>query len=354
MMDYNMVYGWLEDEKSKYIFEQRRLYNETGNFSHIENIIKNCVPQARGNIFYDGKDKELIKDIGNKKIIIWGAGGCGRGVAELLEKNGMTAELFIDKDIKKQGKDMQGVRIAAPEELLAISDKQEYVVLISPANHVLEIEREVKELGYNSIICSDYLFAGYEEQYFDEEIIHMADEEVFVDCGCYDGYTTKTFIKNMERQRKKYKTVYAFELNPANYKICDEFFKKEHMQRIKLINAGVWNEDTEMAFTSELAGSHITGGDGKGNRVNVVALDSVIKERITLLKMDIEGAELRALHGAQNLIKKYKPALAICVYHKSEDLTEIPAYIKELVPEYRLYIRHYSNYVWETVLYAVI
>ena len=100
-MDYNMVYGWLEDEKSKYIFEQRRLYNETGNFSHIENIIKNCVPQARGNIFYDGKDKELIKDIGNKKIIIWGAGGCGRGVAELLEKNDMMAELFIDKDIKK-------------------------------------------------------------------------------------------------------------------------------------------------------------------------------------------------------------------------------------------------------------
>ena len=69
--------------------------------------------------------------------------------------------------------------------------------------------------------------------------------------------------------------------------------------------------------------------------------------------MDVEGAELEALKGARNLIERDKPKLAICLYHKDDDIWEIPYYIKKLVPEYKLYIRHYSNYQCETVLYAV-
>ena len=60
------------------------------------------------------------------------------------------------------------------------------------------------------------------------------------------------------------------------------------------------------------------------------------------------------LEGAQNLIRNYKPKLAICIYHKPEDTIDIPAYIKSLVPEYRLWIRHYSWSPAETVLYAKI
>lgn len=74
---------------------------------------------------------------------------------------------------------------------------------------------------------------------------------------------------------------------------------------------------------------------------------------MTFIKMDIEGAELEALHGCRDTIIKYRPKLAICVYHKPEDIIEIPSYIHEIVPEYKLYLRHHSKDLSETVLYAL-
>ena len=82
-------------------------------------------------------------------------------------------------------------------------------------------------------------------------------------------------------------------------------------------------------------------------------MDNCILDEVTYIKLDIEGAELEALKGAKKIIQKYKPRLAVCIYHKKEDLIEIPQYLKELVPEYKFYVRHYSNTTWETVLYAV-
>lgn len=73
---------------------------------------------------------------------------------------------------------------------------------------------------------------------------------------------------------------------------------------------------------------------------------------MTFIKMDIEGSELNVLKDARKTIMKYKPRLAICIYHKPEDIYEIPEYILSIVPEYRFWIRHYSSYTWETALYA--
>ena len=69
--------------------------------------------------------------------------------------------------------------------------------------------------------------------------------------------------------------------------------------------------------------------------------------------MDIEGAELKALHGCKEILVKHRPKLAICVYHKKEDIVEIPLYLHDVVPEYKFYMRHYSVRAYETVLYAV-
>ncbi len=70
--------------------------------------------------------------------------------------------------------------------------------------------------------------------------------------------------------------------------------------------------------------------------------------------MDIEGAERKTIEGAENIIKKYRPELAICVYHRADDIFEIPLAIKKLVPEYKLYLRQHSDSLLDTVLYATL
>ena len=87
--------------------------------------------------------------------------------------------------------------------------------------------------------------------------------------------------------------------------------------------------------------------------IQTVTLDQVIdKETVGFIKMDIEGAEWGALHGAEKTILRDKPLLAICVYHIPGDTLAIMDYLAELVPEYRFWLRHYGPARTETVLYA--
>lgn len=88
--------------------------------------------------------------------------------------------------------------------------------------------------------------------------------------------------------------------------------------------------------------------------IKVKALDDIVMEdRPTFIKMDIEGAEMEALKGSQKIIQAYRPKLAICIYHRPEDLFEIPLFIKELREDYRLLIRQYEDSRFETVCYAI-
>ena len=150
------------------------------------------------------------------------------------------------------------------------------------------------------------------------------------------------------------KKVYAFEPDPENYKVCQRNKEKYHFSQAEILPFGAWSEDTTLHFTA--LGSGISRVSDIGEvAVPVRAIDHVIplEEQITFIKMDIEGSELEALKGARETIQRCKPKLAICIYHKPEDMTEIPLYIHSLVPEYKFYVRHHSNCFSETVLYAI-
>ena len=91
-----------------------------------------------------------------------------------------------------------------------------------------------------------------------------------------------------------------------------------------------------------------------GTVIEVDSIDNIVNGgEVTYIKMDIEGAELDTLKGARNTIMKYRPKLAVCVYHKMDDLLTIPDYILSLHSDYRLYLRNYSKNGREAVLYAL-
>ena len=71
------------------------------------------------------------------------------------------------------------------------------------------------------------------------------------------------------------------------------------------------------------------------------------------IKLDIEGAEQDAIDGAKNTIRKYKPILAICIYHKAEDWYKIPEKVLEIEKDYDIYLRHYMEGIFESVMYFI-
>lgn len=193
-------------------------------------------------------------------------------------------------------------------------------------------------------------------QYFPEkgandaiEGFSLTENETFIDCGAYDGDTIRQFAK---RVNGNYKKVWAFEPDTDNFMKLSEYVDKEQDKRIQLYKAGVFDIDSSMSFDSSRGTSSALSRNGETN-VKVYRLDSVIQEKVTFIKMDIEGSEKGALLGAENILLKYKPKLAICIYHKVEDLWEIPLLIKSINPEYKIYVRNYEDRIDETVCYAI-
>lgn len=192
-----------------------------------------------------------------------------------------------------------------------------------------------------------------ENQYFVEGIIRLNTEEVFLDCGGYDGQTSLDFIKKVHNRFHK---IVIFDPDPQcltmiRNKIPDD-------RRITLIPKGCWDTETELSFVANgNQTSHVVDKDeaGQAGSISATAIDKCEECRdATFIKMDLEGAEQKALIGAREIIIKNKPKLAISIYHSDQDMIEIIDYIHELVPEYNLYVRHHSNSYQETVLYAVL
>lgn len=191
-----------------------------------------------------------------------------------------------------------------------------------------------------------------EPQYFQSDIFEYSMHEIMVDGGAYVGDTVEEFIKCMRKSRGGYTRIYAWEPDEINIKQMQNNLKR--YKNVQIIPYGMWEKKEELSFSKNgNAGSKITvHGEEK---ICVDSIDHVhAQEKVTLIKMDIEGSEKQALIGAENIIRRDRPKLAICIYHNPEDLFEIPFLIKKMVPEYKLYIRHHSDTYAETVVYATI
>lgn len=188
---------------------------------------------------------------------------------------------------------------------------------------------------------------GIDPDYFEQTFLHFHLEEIYLDIGPQDGGTIDDFIKRVNNQ---YKKIMAWEIGKDSLKILNKKYKDK---RIQICPYGAWNESTIMSVGGTNGGRHLQSDDGKDG-IMCKRIDDVVDCPVTLIKMDVEGAEMNALLGAREIIKKYKPKLMISLYHKPNDIWELPLFVKELVPEYKIYIRHHRTTPNDTVLYAVL
>lgn len=226
------------------------------------------------------------------------------------------------------------------------------------------LEDDVSREIYVDVICNRIAphLAGqtYQQmcrlpQYFPEDVFSLNNEECVVDCGAYTGDTLEVFLQQCGNRFEAY---HAFEMDEENFRILAHRAQQmdaDVRRRIHCYRKGVWNENGQLSYgrnASDDSYSIFNGMDTES--VEVVKLDDCLAEaHVTFLKMDIEGAEYQALEGARELIARQKPKCAICVYHRMEDIWKIPLFLKSLVPEYRIAIRHHADrWVSETVCYA--
>ena len=170
-------------------------------------------------------------------------------------------------------------------------------------------------------------------------------DEIFVDVGCFDGFTTIEFIKRCP----DYKAIHVFEPDPMNMSIIKDRLKE--FSRINYHDYALSNETQTLKFKSNGSSSCLSS-DGE-IEIKCIRLDDVLQTPFSFLKMDIEGAEAIAIEGAKQSIINHHPRLAISVYHRFDDLWRIPQQVLSYRDDYQVFIRHYTEGVTETVMFFV-
>ncbi len=236
-------------------------------------------------------------------------------------------------------------KIRAVEDILA--DERSREVYSSVINYKLS--------GDVSLLRSNH--SDFSEVYSD--ILHAESFEYIADLGAYNGDT----LREIKPFAKKLKGAVAFEPDRRNHKKLSDYAESEQAFEIRAIKCAAWSHSEKLTFdgggnrNSALLSSDglPTGKGAKCVEVEACSLDDILAgARVDYIKYDVEGSEREALEGSRRTIERFAPALLISLYHRSEDIFELPLYIHERYPEYKLYMRR-REYIpaWDTVLVAV-
>lgn len=334
----------------------------------------------------------------NKPIVIYGMGnGAEKIIATLKTYSVEVSDIFASDEFVR-GHSFLGYRVMKYSEICEKYD--DFNVVLAFASHLDDVLDKIKaindehtvfapdvpvaggglftreyveeneadfDLVYNSLADDEskrvyidvinfkisgkvgYLFNSFlsdkNEVYSD--ILKLNDNEIIADLGAYDGDTIREFTSFTNG---KYDRIIALEPDPKNYKKLVK--NTDGMERVETLNMGAWDKKDTLIFSTKAGRNSKLSSEGVP--IPVINLDSLIDDRITMIKMDIEGAEMKALNGAEGVIKTYLPKLYVCAYHRNEDLFALGKKILELSPSYKLYFRH-SKYIpaWESNFYAI-
>ena len=333
----------------------------------------------------------------DKPILLYGMGNGADMIIKVLESYGITYEDTFASDGFVRGHSFHGKRVLSFSEakekygdfviivtfavhddktmnfISELSDKFELyaptvsVVDGSPFTYEFFLENEDNFRKAYEMLCDDkskedyldilrfklsgdvkYLIKAHSEKMkLYDDVLPLSDNESIVDLGAYDGDTIREFLAVTDG---KYKNIIALEPDEKNFRKLER--KTEGLENLTRLNLGAWDKE-ETLFFAKKSGRNSRLEDG-GVPVNFNSVDNIVTEEVTFIKMDIEGAELKALEGAKNTIAKYKPKLYVCAYHRNEDMFTLPFKIKALYEGYKIYFRQHPYIpAWESNFYAI-
>ncbi|CCO22584.1 FkbM family methyltransferase [Maridesulfovibrio hydrothermalis] len=185
--------------------------------------------------------------------------------------------------------------------------------------------------------------------------VSVNEGDVVLDCGAAFGDVSLQFADRVGENGH----VYCFEPYHRFLRVYHENMRMnaELASRVSLIEKGVWHISGEtLSFIEGGGGSRIDESNQSSFKITTATIDETVASldlsQVDFIKMDIEGAELNALRGAIKTLKKFRPKLAICLYHSPEDFHTIPYFLKSLDLGYEFSLNHHYINAWETVLYA--
>jgi FkbM family methyltransferase len=357
------------------------------------------------------KNLTIKNNIEKQGVILFGSGNLGRRIASYFKDKCYRIECFVDNNEHKNGTIVDDIIVYSPKiafEKFGKEDLTWLVTIWSPGHSFKKTHQQLLSLGVHKIVPINSIFqifdkdllpyyhfqipkyyleqkakileafsylqdeesrvqfykhlkvrlghsfielpeASTENQYFPNDIVRLNEPEIFLDCGAYTGDTLNDYLKYAKVPFKKY---FCLEPDPQNLIALNNNINSKNIPNIEVIEIAVGNENATLKFEA-------TGGGGAGLSstgsidVQCKRIDDYFNEEITFIKFDIEGAEMSALKGAYNTIHKYKPQLAVCIYHLPNDLWEIILYIKEQFPFYDLSVRTHQFDGLDFVLYAI-
>lgn len=340
---------------------------------------------------------QFLKDDG-KPVVIYGMGNGAEKIISVLGNYGVSVSAIFASDEFVRGHSFLGYKVKKHSEIC--EEFNDFNVVLAFASHIESVIENIKKINSeHKVFAPDVPVAGdgiFTRRYFEEnrekfeevyshladdesrrvyeniinfkisgkidyllnsttddktsiyrDILKLGSDETIVDMGAYDGDTIKEFT---DFTNGNYRHIYALEPDEKNFKKLIK--NMTDMKNITLFNMGAWNKKDTLIFAKKAGRNSKLSASGVP--VKVSDIDSLIDDSITMLKMDIEGAELKALDGCKTTISKYKPKLYICAYHRNEDMFALPLKILETNKNYKIYFRH-SRYIpaWESNFYCI-
>jgi FkbM family methyltransferase len=347
----------------------------------------------------------------SERLVLFGAGQFGQWVLDRLRKAGVDACCFSDNNPQRWGTRVKGLEVLAPETAVRrFGQTASFVVTIFNGSSA---RAQLKGMGCERVPPVTFLFWKHPEQfmpdlgigepervveepeeirrccrllsdersrqelcdqisfrywmepeflplpenvgeiYFPTDIVKDSDDEVFVDCGAFDGDSIRSFL----RRGRSLSHLYALEPDAYSRALLAKSvgsLSENLSQKITVWPYGAGNLDGQVNFAASGDVASKISSSNTGTSIEVRKLDSLDWQHTpTYIKMDIEGAEPDALAGAANLLRDSQPVLAICLYHRLEHLWQLPNLIHSFAPGYSLFLRRYAEDGWEQVCYAV-